>query len=388
MSEYAQSAVLDAEDRDLARDNPSVLHIIDNLEVGGAQRLLLTMAEPGGIRLPLRIVDLAGKQGVFARKLDTEGVKIEAIGLPRLASPMGWYRMFRCLAAADERIVHLHLSYAIIMGAPIAKLLGKRVVVTLHNVNRTPKNRFSSQAVKWLETFCLRHFVDRVIAVGQEVLKSNESRIAGLKHDVLINVVPPPAPFDPQVRRRVREELQAGESDIVILATGRFNPQKDHVTLLSAFVQVFEDYPDVMLWLAGDGGLRDRLEDAADCLGIRDRVLFLGRRDDIFSLIVAADIFVLSSAWEGFPLSLIEAMARGLPPVATSVGDVPKVIQGKNGLLVEPQNPKQLAEALLKLCRDPKLRSQISRNAAKSVRRFSDLEKWKRSMIEIYESMT
>ena len=388
MSDYAQTIVLEAENRDLVHENPAVLHIIDNLEVGGAQRLLLTMAEPVGSRLPLRIIDIAGKKGIFASKLDAEGVEIETIGLRRLASPVGWYRMFRCLISANEEIVHLHLSYAIIMAAPLAKLLRKRVVVTLHNVNRTPGNRFSSLAVKALETFCLKHFVDRVIAVGQEVWNSNQGRIAGLRSDVLVNVVPAPEPFDPQTRARVREELQAGEKDIVILATGRFNPQKDHVNLLSAFVQVYADYPDVVLWLAGDGGLRSRLEDAADCLGIRDRVLFLGRRDDIFSLIEAADIFVLSSAWEGFPLSLVEAMARGLPPVATSVGDVPKIIQGKNGLLVEPQNPKQLAGALLKLCKDPKLRSIISKNAERSVRRFSDLENWKRSMIEIYESMT
>src|SRR5690606_29536186 len=122
----------------------------------------------------------------------------------------------------------------------------------------------------------------------------------------------------------------------------RLNPQKDHLSLLSAFAQVHASFPSAVLWIAGDGALRARLEEAAEVLGIKERVSFLGRRDDAPELIEAADIFVLSSAWEGLPVALIEAMARGPPPVATSVGDVPRIITNEeNGLLVEPQSPRE-----------------------------------------------
>jgi glycosyltransferase involved in cell wall biosynthesis len=367
---------------------PAVLQIIDDLQVGGAQSLLVSMSAPGATRFGMRILDLAGRETINSTRLSAAGVEVERLRVSRLASPAGWMRLFWRLKTAPERIVHLHLSWATVMAAPLAKLLGKKVVVTLHNVDGRQKRNLHGRLVRHLETLCLRHCVDCVIAVGEEVLTTNRRRIGAAEINILLNAVAPPTPVDPAARDRKRRELGAADEDVVILACGRLGQQKDHLSLLSAFVQVHADFPNAVLWIAGDGNLRPQLEEAADVLGIKDRVSFLGRRGDIPELIEAADVFALSSAWEGCPVALIEAMARGLAPVATRVGDVPGLVSDReNGLLVEPQNPKELANALLQLCRDRQLRGTLAKNAKTSVKKLTDLEGWRREIATIYAKM-
>jgi glycosyltransferase involved in cell wall biosynthesis len=148
----------------------------------------------------------------------------------------------------------------------------------------------------------------------------------------------------------------------IILCVANLIHYKGHHDLLAAAMEVLPRFPDVALVLVGEGALRAALEARVAHAGLRDRVHFLGQREDVPALLAAAKLFVLPSHEEGFPNALLEAMAHGLPVVATRVGGVPEaVVHGETGLLVPPQDPAALAEALSALLRDPDLAQKMGR---------------------------
>lgn len=150
--------------------------------------------------------------------------------------------------------------------------------------------------------------------------------------------------------RAVRSELGVADDEFLWLCAARLEPQKDHRNLLDAFARVVAEVPESRLCLAGRGPERQALEGRAGALGIADRVGFLGLREDVPELLSAADALVLSSAWEGLPNIIIEALAAGVPVVATDVGGVSELIRdSETGLLVPARDPGALAARMLDL---------------------------------------
>jgi glycosyltransferase involved in cell wall biosynthesis len=151
-------------------------------------------------------------------------------------------------------------------------------------------------------------------------------------------------------RRRARAELEVDEDDFLWLAMGRLHRQKDYPCLLAAFADLASAQPLARLRIAGEGPLLGELTALADRLGLADRVRFLGVRDDVPRLLAAADALVLASAWEGLPNVVLEAMAAGLPVVATDVGGVAQMVDDdRTGYLVPPRDPEALARAMEKV---------------------------------------
>src|SRR5579864_2721917 len=153
----------------------------------------------------------------------------------------------------------------------------------------------------------------------------------------------------------------------ILLSAARLQPQKDHATLLRAIAMLGQP---VHLLLAGDGELKPELERLAADLGIRERVHFLGRRDDVPSLLRTADIFVHSTHSDGFCVAALEAMAAGLPLVASRVPGLAEVI-GNAGLLVPPQDPKAFAAAVSLLLAQPERRHELAQAARQRSQLFS-----------------
>ena len=186
-----------------------------------------------------------------------------------------------------------------------------------------------------------------------------------------VSVLPNPAPDVPVLP--TREELRAklGLTGNVIAFAGRLGPQK----ALRVALEALSDVPEVTLVVAGDGPERAGLERHARELGLEGRVSFRGSvsRAEVLRLFRASDASVLSSAWENFPHTVIEALAVGCPVIATAVGGVPEVVRdGENGLLVAPGDPVSLAEAITRFFSDEELRRRLSANAAASVDAYSE----------------
>jgi glycosyltransferase involved in cell wall biosynthesis len=186
-----------------------------------------------------------------------------------------------------------------------------------------------------------------------------------------ISVLPNPAPAIPQMpaRERLRKELDLDGNSLAF--AGRLGPQKDLGVALQALAAV----PGVTLAVAGDGPDRSALERRVGELGLDGRVRFLGNvpRDDVLRLFRAADASVLSSAWENFPHTVVEALAVGCPVIATAVGGVPEVVKdGENGLLVAPGDAAALAAAISRLFAEDGLRARLAEAAPVSVEGYSE----------------
>ncbi len=196
-------------------------------------------------------------------------------------------------------------------------------------------------------------------------------------------------------RFKISPESKKKDSTKTIIFVGRLHPVKGVQYLIEAMAIVHQESPEVKLILVGDGEERELLENLTDSLGIRECVEFAGRvpHERVQDYMNQAEVFVLPSLSEGFPVTILEAMACGLPIVATQVGGVPDVIKnGVNGYLVKAKDPNETVEALLKLLQDAQLRATISKTNKQKVDEYSwgrvalALEKIYRESIELNSS--
>jgi glycosyltransferase involved in cell wall biosynthesis len=178
--------------------------------------------------------------------------------------------------------------------------------------------------------------------------------------------------------REAREEGRAAfgwSGKTVLLYAGRLAPIKGLDRLLEAFREISREFPDLLLVLLGEGPMRPSLEEQASRSGISGAVHFLGRVDNVSEYMRVADVFVLPSLLEGMPNALLEAMATGLPAVATRTGGVVDVLEhGRNGLLAVPGNAGELAESIRTLLATPGLRERLGQAAYEEVRSSFSLE--------------
>jgi glycosyltransferase involved in cell wall biosynthesis len=178
-----------------------------------------------------------------------------------------------------------------------------------------------------------------------------------------IEMVPDPA--------GLRSPLGIPEGSLVVGMVAALAPHKDHRTFLQAAAMVTSSLPDVRFLIIGDGPLRPELERLAGSTGLSPNVIFTGFREDALTLTKLLDIFVLSSYLEGLGTALLDAMAMGKPLVATNVGGIPEaLLDGRNGLLVPPRDPRALAAAIVKLGQDPGLRDQMGDFGKKHAQKF------------------
>jgi glycosyltransferase involved in cell wall biosynthesis len=170
----------------------------------------------------------------------------------------------------------------------------------------------------------------------------------------------------------------------VAISVARLSAEKDFPTLLRAAALVVRDVPDFRLQIVGGGAERPALEQLARELNVTDQVQFLGERSDIPELLAAASFFVSSSLTEGVSLTLLEAMAVGLPVVATAVGGNPEVVvEGVTGRLVPAAAPEALAAAMTQMCRNPETWGDLGRNGRERVEEHFSI----RRMLSDYEAL-
>ncbi len=275
------------------------------------------------------------------------------------------------------RLLHGHgLRYApLFAAASVAS--GLPLVVSLHNL--VPSDLTGLQKVA-LRTAFTR--ADAVIAVSEAVAASaagtvtDRARIVTIPNGVAVSRFAADDATRRERRDAMREFLQIPPANLLVVCLARLSPEKDVANLLEAFTLVTRDFPDARLCVAGEGRLRKTLEWHLDLLGLRGRAILPGAfpRERVADLLFAADIFALSSREEGLPLAVLEAMAAGLPVVATGVGGVPEaVIDGTTGLLTPPRDPVAFADGLRVLLSDPtKRRAMGDAGRTRAIARFTE----------------
>jgi len=272
----------------------------------------------------------------------------------------------RLLAAESWDILHLHGSPDTWAAVFALRGVPRRpaVIRTRHNVFPIARHPLNA----WLYG---RH-IDGLVVISRAI----ERQCAALpflahKPTALIWSVPDLERFSapsPDTRSRVREALDTQPDAPVVLCAGRLRPEKGQDFLIRAGPALREAVPGVKIWLAGDGSQRRAYEALANELGVSDTIRFLGFRSDVSDLMAAADVAAVPSRSEGLGTAALEALAAGLPVVASDVGGLPdSVLPGRTGELVPVNDPGALADALAGLLHDPERRADLGRRGRRLI---------------------
>lgn len=278
-------------------------------------------------------------------------------------------------------LVHTHNQAAWFYGAPAARIAGAKIIHT----NHTTADYHNYHARRWhLIEWMLSLVTQRITTVAKSVADYMIQRegISPAKIEVVYNGVKTEL-YEPDVdSSKKRKELALTVNNFVIGNVARLVSNKDHQTLINAFKIIAERIPEARLVIAGDGPLKNELQDLAKGLGLQDKIKLLGNRRDVPELLKTFDIFALSSLREGFPVVLLEAMAAGRPVVSSDVdGNAELIINDETGLIVPPGQPQVMAEAIEKLFKNPEKTKSMGLNGKKRVKEFFSFE----IMISRYE---
>jgi glycosyltransferase involved in cell wall biosynthesis len=294
------------------------------------------------LRRPKSGSELLASEGIPVHTVDAVG------GNP--VRPM--WRLARYLREERPHILHCHMSHAV-LAARLARLTQRIPVVigTLHGLKM-----YNVRGTGWRLRETLHGLTDWLSDVTTVVCGAAADHYlsTGAVSRNSLRLIPNGVDtvrfqFDPAIRQRVRTELGVADQ-FVWLTVGRFQPVKDHHTLLRSFSRTLGQSPRSVLLLAGNGPMEGDLKELAHGLGIGSKVRFLGSRADIPALMNASDACVLSSIYEALPMVLLEAASAGVPAVATDVGGTSDiVIHGATGFLTPPTNTQALANAMLRL---------------------------------------
>lgn len=327
---------------------------------------------------------LVGGEGPFVEELAEKGIPYRCLRyLVRPIRPgidlQGFWELRAALAELRPDLVATHSSKAGWLGRAAARSLGFRVVFTAHG---WPFTEGVPGSQRWIYAQAERLaalFADRIITVSEYDRRlALRYRIAPAHKLVTVhNGLPDIAPT-----LYARPAVQP----VRIVMVARFEPPKDHVTLLRALAGIRN-----LSWeleLIGDGPLLKEMRVLAGRLGIGERVRFLGARKDVAERLAMAQIFVLVSNWEGFPLSILEAMRAGLPVVATDVGGIREaVIDDESGFLVPRKHAEALRACLFQLIDNLTLRVKMGRKGRMRFEQLFTFERMFRKTVKVYESV-
>ncbi len=346
-----------------------VLLVITSLGVGGAERLVTSLADRyAAIGHEVILVRFHGEPEL--RPGDPR-VRLENLDMRR--SPTGvlvaMRRFRRLILEFRPDVVNSHLVHANILTRLLRLVTPMpRLVSSAHNTNEEGRSRILAYRLT-------DRLVDMSTNVSKEAVQAFQDQgalLPGRMHAIHNGIDTEDFVFDQTARDRIRAELSVSDSTPLIIAVGRLWEQKDYPSLLMAMSGLACRSVKFRLAIIGDGPLRSELKELAHSLGIAHQVDFLGVRHDIPALMSACDVFVLSSAWEGFGLVVAEAMACERVVVATDSGGVREVV-GEAGYLVKPRDSEALSGAIGQALRlsdaERKLMGEAAR--ARVVEKFS-----------------
>lgn len=370
---------------------PTICQVLLSLHMGGAEVLAAGLARALSDRYRFVFACLDGL-GSIGERLRAEGFPVEVIDRKDGIDFKCGLRLSTFLRKHGVDAIHAH-QFTPFFQSLIARLAypAPSVVFTEHG-RQYPDTR-SAKRVAFNRILSRNN--DRIVAVGEAVrqaLIANEG-FAPARVEVIRNGVDI-ASFaavrsDVALRRSVRHEFALRHDEYAIVQVARLNPLKDHATAIRSLANLRRRGVPARLILVGDGQERAQLEAAAWEAGCERHVSFPGERTDVARILSAADAFLLSSISEGIPLTLIEAMAAGVPVVATQVGGVDEVIvDGESGLLVAAQDDKQLARQLQRLHGDSDLRRQLVLTGFERAKSLFSLQRMHAEYSQLYEQLT
>ena len=338
-----------------------VLHVVKGLGPGGAERLLVSVAEVADPRaVHHEVAFLLPWKDHLVGDLERVGVTTHLLASERGLGDLRWPGRLRRLARRFD-VVHLHSPAVAAVARPVLRTMrsGPVLVSTEHNV-------WGSHGRATRLANALTASLDRVRwAVSAEVAASVWRPWRGAT-EVLVHGIPTGALAARRPERAAARQASGwADDDVVVVAVANLRANKDHPTLFAAAARALAEEPRLRFVAVGQGPLEEELRTRLAAHGLGERFALTGYHPDPPALVVGADVFTLSSRHEGLPISLLEAMALGVPPVVTRVGGIPEVVtDDRDGVLVPPSDPGALAAAYVDLARSPDRRHRLGEAAA------------------------
>ncbi len=325
-------------------------HLIKGLGRGGAEALIPQMAAASQATLDTRVAYFLPRKDAFVPTLQKAGVPVRCLGgasAPAILLNVG--RARRWIREHDLDVLHCHLPIAGVVGRLAARGTRARVAYTEHNLQeRYRRGTFLLNRATW-------RMQDLVLAVSDEVAKSIAAHLATSTPVVTIRNGIDVTRLRPPVNKgRAKERVGLPPQSPVVGTVAVFRTQKRLDRWLDAATRIAGAFPDARFLVVGDGPLRSDVEGWIRAHHLESRAVLPGLQEDVVPYLHAMDVFQIASDFEGLPLVLLEAMAAGVPVVATAVGGIPEVITDRvTGLLVSPGDTAALASGALDLIRDP-----------------------------------
>jgi glycosyltransferase involved in cell wall biosynthesis len=367
-----------------------VLQVTHGAVWGGGERHILSLLEAFRDReqkLSLAVFT----DGRLARQARRLGTDVTVIPKRFRGDPAPLWGLIRWIRRSGVDLVHTHMLSGNMYGRVAARLARTRLVTTLHYID--------PQALPFLHPFLQRLFFDsdirlsaicdRIITTSEHMRREllsrgmNESKLVSILNGINPEMIDIPA----GTRERLRKEFSLSADATVVGMAARLVPVKNFTSYLDAARMLLQQGLDATFMVIGDGPLRADLEAHARVLGIADRVIFTGFRDDIMELMSMIDLAVLSSNSETSAYGVSEAMAMGKPVVATAVGGVPELIEhGRSGWLCKPGDASALADGIRDVLSDHELANRLSVEAKRTVRERLSLDRMADELLLAYQA--
>ncbi len=353
-----------------------VLHLIPTLSSGGAERQLTNVVRSTSREVVNHVVCVIGEADFFAPYVREAGYKVIELGTFAKHPFLRAASKFRKIIAEEKPdIIHSWL-YDANISARLAVFFNVKtpVITSFQLADYEPEaarignwNPQKVRVLKAIDKFTSLITKPYFVPCSEFVKNSYQRyyRIDETRTQVIYNSVNPDLlSVSEDDLENLRRELALPVNAFIYLNVGRLDPQKNHKVMFEAFRQVSTEIPNAFLLLAGVGGLENQLRKLTEDLQIKEKTLFLGRRNDVGALLESADVFVFPSFFEGLPVALVEAMFKSLPCIASRVEVFEEVItDGETGLLVNPTSADELKDAMIKLYKNADLRKSLGENA-------------------------
>jgi glycosyltransferase involved in cell wall biosynthesis len=354
-----------------ANRRPRVLHVVRSLEVGGLERVVCELVTCRGVE-DTSVACLTAR-GQFADVLESKGGCVHLLCNPAAGRFRLAIRLARLIRKLKPDVIHCHNLFAHAVGTAASLLAGCPLTVLTKHGTYLPRSRAGSSIHK----ACLRR--SPIVAVSSEIRGIVAAWAPAMvpRTIVIPNGVSVPEEIGEKDRDELRKMFGWALDEFVFISVSRIVAGKRLDDLIDAFASVRKVSTHTRLVIVGDGPVLAALKRHAIASGCGESIAFLGQRLDTRSLLSAADAFVLSSDNEGLPMALLEAMAARLPVVATSVGEVPFVVDHeRSGYIVPPRSPMILRDALNRIASQP------------SAAKVMGLEGWERVVKDFSVSST
>ena len=365
------------------------MQVINNYLLAGAEKLVFDLvAEMNKAKFEILVCSIGNREDeieeMICKDLEEKGVKTSLLGKPpRKRRLRAIWKLHQYLQENHVTIVHTHCPSPDFYGKLAAHLSGTPLVFsTIHSVNEY--RPFNERMLK--------HLTTKYVAIS-EIVKQyavSELKIPSAQIEVIHNAIDTQRFALTAIDKKAKlQELGIPNKRKIVTTVGNILVSKGQVYLIEAAKEVVKDFPDTHFLIVGDTlrepELATCLKEKVGAKKMQDKISFTGERTDIPEILSITDVFVLPSLWEGLPVALLEAMAAGIPVIATSVGGNQEVVADNvSGLLIPPKDPQILAQRIKELLGNPEKAERMGAKGQRIIQDFFSIDRMARKYEQLY----